>query len=77
MAVAIVAVVGFLYFHDPDFFKKLQAYGYLGAFVISVVLNATIIIPVSNMAVIIALGATMPLPWLVGVVGGLGRVSGR
>ncbi|MFA5310017.1 MAG: VTT domain-containing protein [Dehalococcoidales bacterium] len=76
-AVAIFAAVGIAYLKNPDMFDKLQGYGYLGAFVISVILNATIIIPVSNMTVVAALGATLPMPWLVGVIAGLGAGFGE
>jgi membrane protein YqaA with SNARE-associated domain len=79
LAVAIIAVVAWAYFTFPDFFKQenIAKYGYAGIFVISVILNATVIIPVSNMTVILALGAIMPMPWLVGLVGGLGAVIGE
>ena len=76
-ALAIVITVGYIYLRNPHFFDNLKAYGYLGVFIISVILNATIIIPVSNMTVIMALGATMPLPYLVGLVGGLGAGIGE
>lgn len=77
IAIAIVVVVGFLYFKNPGFFDKLKSYGYLGVFVISVFLNATVIVPVSNMTVILALGAALPMPWLVGLAGGLGAAIGE
>jgi uncharacterized membrane protein YdjX (TVP38/TMEM64 family) len=77
LTVAIVLAIVLCYKHDPDIFKKLQGYGYLGAFVISVVLNATIIFPVSNMALMIAIGVTMPQPWLVGVLGGIAAGIGE
>lgn len=77
LAIVIVTVVGIVYFKNPGFFEKLKGYGYLGVFVISVILNATIIVPVSNMTVILALGATMPMPWLVGVAGGIGAGIGE
>jgi membrane protein YqaA with SNARE-associated domain len=77
LALAIIVAVGYLYFRHPDMFKRFQNYGYFGAFVISVFLNATVIIPVSNMAVIFSLGGSLPLPWLVGIVGGIGAGIGE
>jgi uncharacterized membrane protein YdjX (TVP38/TMEM64 family) len=84
LALAIIVTVGWLYLRYPDFFKNLQDYSKKGAlvgygvtFVISVILNATVIIPVSNMTVITGLGAILPLPWLVGLVGGLGAGIGE
>ena len=76
-ALAIIIVVGWFYLKYPDFFENLKKYGYLGAFIISVILNATVIIPVSNMTVIMALGVALPLPWLVGLAGGIGAAIGE
>jgi membrane protein YqaA with SNARE-associated domain len=82
-ALAIVAIVGVLYLRYPDFFKNLQSYrnreliGYGVTFVISVFLNATIIIPVSAMAVMMALGAILPSPLVVGLIGGIGAGIGE
>jgi uncharacterized membrane protein YdjX (TVP38/TMEM64 family) len=75
--VAIIVAIILVYQHDPEIFTRLQGYGYAGAFIISVILNGTIIFPVSNMLVMMAIGTTMPLPWLVGVVGGLGAGIGE
>jgi uncharacterized membrane protein YdjX (TVP38/TMEM64 family) len=84
LALAIIVTVGWLYLRYPDFFENLKAYankgalfGYGATFVISVILNATVIIPVSNMTIITGLGAILPLPWLVGLVGGLGAGFGE
>jgi len=77
VAVAIMGVIVYVYWRNPELFEELEAYGYLGAFVISIVLNATIILPVSNMAIMMALGATMPVPTIVGVTGGLGAAIGE
>jgi uncharacterized membrane protein YdjX (TVP38/TMEM64 family) len=77
LALAIIIAVGYIYFHNPGFFERLKGYGYLGVFVISVILNATVIIPVSNMTVILAMGATMPMPWVVGLAGGVGAAIGE
>jgi len=77
LSLIIIGLVAFIYFRYPDFFERLKTYGYLGVFVISVFLNATLIIPVSNMSVILAMGAALPLPWVVGLAGGLGAVIGE
>jgi membrane protein YqaA with SNARE-associated domain len=77
VSVAIVVAVVLVYKHDPDIFNKLQGYGYAGAFTISVILNGTIIFPVSNMLVMMGIGVAMPLPWLVGVIGGVGAGIGE
>ncbi len=84
VSIVIVAVVGYVYFTHRDFFSNLQRFGdrpaliaYGTTFLISVFLNATVIVPVSNMTVILALGAILPMPWLVGLAGGLGAVIGE
>jgi membrane protein YqaA with SNARE-associated domain len=74
---AIIATVSIIYFKNPNIFKNLEAYGYTGVFVISVFLNATLIIPVSNMTIIMAMGAALPSPLIVGLVGGAGAGIGE
>jgi membrane protein YqaA with SNARE-associated domain len=74
---AIIATVSIIYFKNPNIFKNLEAYGYAGVFVISVFLNATLIIPVSNMTIIMAMGAALPSPLIVGLVGGIGAGIGE
>lgn len=76
-AIAIFAVIAWLYIRYPGFFDRLKGYGYLGVFVISVLLNATVIIPVSVMAIISSLGGALPLPFVVGLVGGVGAAIGE
>ncbi len=56
--------------------KELQQYGYLGAFFISILGGATIIVPVPMLAVVFALGGVMPSPWLVGISAALGELVG-
>ena len=77
LALAIMVGIVYLYWRNPDIFRELRGYGYLGAFVISVILNATIILPVSNMTFIISLGATLQYPYLVGLAGGIGAAIGE
>ncbi len=79
LALVIIVVVGVVYFRFPEFFKKesIAKFGYAGVFLISVFLNATVIIPVSNMTVILAMGAALPWPWLVGLAGGVGAAIGE
>jgi membrane protein DedA with SNARE-associated domain len=74
---AIIAIVSIIYIKNPNIFKELETYGYGGVFVISVFLNATIILPVSNMTVIMAMGATLPSSVIVGLVGGIGAGIGE
>jgi membrane protein YqaA with SNARE-associated domain len=68
MAVAIVVY--------KEQVQNLQQYGYMGAFFISILGGATIIVPVPMLAVVFALGAVMPSPWLVGISAALGELVG-
>jgi membrane protein YqaA with SNARE-associated domain len=68
MAVAVV------YYGEE--LRSLQAYGYLGAFLISILGGATIIIPVPMLAVVFALGGVMQHTWLVGLCAALGELIG-
>jgi len=56
--------------------RGLGAYGYLGAFLISILGGATIIVPVPMLAVVFALGRVMEFTWLVGIANGLGETLG-
>ena len=67
MAVAVV------YFWE--FVRALEGYGYLGAFLISILGGATIIVPVPMLAVVFALGGVLT-PYWVGLVAGLGETLG-
>jgi uncharacterized membrane protein YdjX (TVP38/TMEM64 family) len=59
-----------------DEVQTLQQYGYIGAFFISILGGATIIVPVPMLAVVFALGGVMPSPWLVGISAALGELVG-
>ena len=59
-----------------EWVRALEAYGYVGAFVISILGGATIIIPVPMLAVVFALGGVLKYTWLVGAVAGLGETLG-
>jgi membrane protein YqaA with SNARE-associated domain len=56
--------------------RELQQFGYLGAFVISILGGATVIIPVPALAVVFTLGAVMEHAWLVGIAAALGELIG-
>jgi len=77
LVIAITSGIFFSYHNFPDKFAQLKNYGYLGAFLISVLLNATIILPVGNFLILFALGALLPLPVVVGLAGGAGAAIGE
>ena len=58
---------------DPEQFKR---YGYPGVFFISLLGNATIILPAPSLAVVSMTGAFLN-PFLVGIVAGLGESLGE
>lgn len=73
----ILMVVAVIYYKEE--LNSLQHWGYLGAFIISILGGATIIIPVPMLAVVFALGGAMDQPWqvaLVGISAALGELVG-
>ena len=56
--------------------RELKGYGYTGAFFISILGGATIIVPVPMLAVVFALGGVMKYTWLVGISAALGELVG-
>jgi membrane protein YqaA with SNARE-associated domain len=77
VVVAIVVGVFYLYRYHPEKVEQLEEFGYLGAFLISLTLNATVVLPAGNFFIIATLGAALPSATLVGIVGGLGAAIGE
>lgn len=77
LVIAITAGIFYFYRHYPGRIDELKSYGYLGAFLISLIFNASVIVPVGNILVLSALGALLPLPVVVGLVGGAGAAIGE
>jgi membrane protein YqaA with SNARE-associated domain len=71
--VIAITVILFLY---RERVSELGNYGYLGAFLVSMIGNATIILPTPSFLVLIALGASLN-PLLVGLSGGVGGALGE
>ena len=63
----VLVAVAIIYFRDEV--NRLERYGYLGAFFISILGGATIVIPVPMVAVVFALGGAMTSPWQVALLG--------
>ncbi len=84
---AIVGVVFYLYHYRPDKVEEIRNLGYLGIFLISVIMNATLILPVGNMVVLVAMSTMLPpimigsivipVPICLGVIGGIGAAIGE
>ena len=79
LLLAVGIMVGVLYFyrHYPEVTIQLKSYGYLGAFLISLVFNATVILPAGNILILAVLGAALPSAVLVGLAGGVGATIGE
>jgi len=77
LVIAITGGIFYFYHHYPGRVDVLIAYGYLGAFLISLTFNATIILPAGNFLMLFALGAVLPLPIVVGLAGGVGAALGE
>mgnify|MGYP001219782547 CR=1 FL=1 len=61
---------------NPAFIVQFRQWGYLGAFLISLVASASIILPIPGLPLAIALGTTLN-PLLLGVVTGFGSAIGE
>lgn len=55
---------------------QLGAYGYLGVFLLTLLANATIVLPSPALGVVGLAGKTMN-PWMVGLIGGVGAGLGE
>jgi uncharacterized membrane protein YdjX (TVP38/TMEM64 family) len=74
VVVMVLMAVAVVYY--GEYLRELKHYGYLGAFLISVLGGATIIVPVPMLAVVFALGGVMEYTWLVGISAALGELVG-
>ena len=83
LVIAITAGVFFIYQNFPNKFDELKNYGYLGAFLISLIGNATVILPGAVLPILSAAGIVIyPVTGLVGPIsiglaGGAGAAIGE
>ncbi|MFC1992528.1 YqaA family protein [Chloroflexota bacterium] len=77
LVIAVMVSVFYFYKNHPGRIDELKNYGYLGAFIISIILNATLVLPAGNFLVISTLGAALPHATLVGLAGGTGAAIGE
>jgi len=75
--IAIAVTIFYLYRYHPEKFEQLKELGYLGVFLISLILNATVVLPAGNFLIIATLGAALPSATLVGIIGALGAAIGE
>jgi len=75
--ISIIAGVFYFYQRYPERVEALKEYGYLGAFLISMALNATVVLPAGNFVFLFTLGGILPSFLLVGLAGGFGAAIGE
>ena len=77
--IAFVFVIGitvYILFLPKDQAEKFASFGYLGIFVISIIANATVIIPAPGLLFVFSMGAKFN-PLLIGLAAGLGATIGE
>ncbi len=79
LVIAISVAVFFFYRQYPERIEQLQSYTYLGAFVIGLIFNATVVLPTGGALLLVALGVNLPFPGpiFVGLLGGTGAALGE
>lgn len=75
IVVTILMAIGIVVYKEHV--QALQNYGYIGAFFISILGGATVIVPVPMLAVVFALGGCNGIPLAGGDSRSTGRTSGR
>ncbi len=85
--VAVVVGVFIISRYYPEKIESLQGYGYLGVFLISLTLNATLVLPAGNIIIMAGMATALPpltfagicisTPYLIGIIGGLAAAIGE
>lgn len=70
----LVAIGAAIYFRDR--LQELERYGYVAVFLVGLVSNATLILPVPGLAISSVMGSVFN-PWIVGLIGGVGQALGE
>ena len=76
LIIALVLGISVLIWSFRDQFAELAAVGYAGIFLVSLLGNATIILPAPSLALVFAMGSALP-PLFVGLAAGLGEALGE
>jgi uncharacterized membrane protein YdjX (TVP38/TMEM64 family) len=74
VVVVVGAALAAVYFRDH--LQEFRQYGYAAVFLVGLISNATLILPVPGLAVSSLMGGVFN-PWLVGIVGGIGQALGE
>jgi uncharacterized membrane protein YdjX (TVP38/TMEM64 family) len=76
MAFLFVISLGVMIFIYRDRVQELESYGYAGVFLIAMISNATVLLPVPGVMVVFAMGAVFD-PILIALFAGLGAAIGE
>ena len=74
--VVLICLVSFWLALNPALVQRLGSWGYVGAFIISLIASATIVLPAPGLAIIIAMSPALN-PVVLGVVAGVGSAVGE
>ena len=74
IVITILMVVAIIYFGEQV--RKMAQFGYVGAFFISILGGATIIVPVPMLAIVFALGGVVEYPWALALSAAAGELVG-
>ena len=83
LLVIALSVVLFVFGRNPEIVAKLESYGYLGAFLVSLIGNGTVLLPgivlpiLSGLGIILYPSEGLVGPVIVGLVGGAGAAIGE
>ncbi|MBN2044018.1 MAG: VTT domain-containing protein [Anaerolineales bacterium] len=72
----VIALTVYIIYMPEDQAEKFESWGYLGIFLISILANATVIIPAPGLVIVFSMGAKFS-PLLVGIAAGLGATLGE
>jgi membrane protein YqaA with SNARE-associated domain len=76
LVILLITVASFWLALNPAWVMGFGTWGYVGAFVISLIASATIILPAPGIAVVIAMGTALD-PVLLGIMAGIGSAVGE
>jgi membrane protein YqaA with SNARE-associated domain len=76
IVVVLICLVSFWLALNPTLVQQLGRWGYVGAFIVSLVASATIVLPAPGLAIIIAMSPALN-PVVLGIVAGVGSAFGE
>jgi uncharacterized membrane protein YdjX (TVP38/TMEM64 family) len=72
----VIALTVYIIYMPEDQAEKLESYGYVGIFLISILANATVLIPAPGLVIVFTMGAKFSPLWL-GLAAGAGATIGE